>query len=103
MTVWATRADQVDLRGPNPHDLARSLGKAFAPFLLFDPSERFFPVAAEEVLDHESTEPWPDATTHERGTAVLNVARAATVFSDADVVACLLYTSPSPRDRTRSR
>src|SRR5664280_747813 len=23
-TVWATRADQVDLRGPNPHDLARS-------------------------------------------------------------------------------
>src|SRR5659263_452963 len=25
MTVWATRADQVDLRGPNPHDLARSL------------------------------------------------------------------------------
>jgi len=24
MTVWATRADQVDLRGPNPHDLARS-------------------------------------------------------------------------------
>src|SRR5664280_799916 len=25
MTVWATRADQVDLRGPNPHDLARSV------------------------------------------------------------------------------
>src|SRR5674536_65945 len=24
MTVWATRADQVDLRGPNPYDLARS-------------------------------------------------------------------------------
>src|SRR5450759_4778216 len=24
MTVWATRADQVNLRGPNPHDLARS-------------------------------------------------------------------------------
>src|SRR5664280_2798266 len=24
MTVWAARADQVDLRGPNPHDLARS-------------------------------------------------------------------------------
>jgi len=24
MTVWATRADQVDLRGPNPPDLARS-------------------------------------------------------------------------------
>src|SRR5664279_1967918 len=24
MTVWATRADQVDLRGPNPHDVARS-------------------------------------------------------------------------------
>src|SRR5664280_1065019 len=24
MTVWATRAYQVDLRGPNPHDLARS-------------------------------------------------------------------------------
>src|SRR5664279_2205709 len=24
MTVWATRPDQVDLRGPNPHDLARS-------------------------------------------------------------------------------
>src|SRR5664280_1126339 len=24
MTVWATRADQVDLRSPNPHDLARS-------------------------------------------------------------------------------
>src|SRR5664280_2687130 len=28
MTVWATRADQVDLRGPNPHDLARSRVKA---------------------------------------------------------------------------
>src|SRR5664279_3969620 len=28
MTVWATRADQVDLRGPNPHDLARSHKKA---------------------------------------------------------------------------
>src|SRR5664280_2580798 len=28
MTVWATRADQVDLRGPNPHDLARSQGIA---------------------------------------------------------------------------
>ncbi len=69
------------------NDTMVALGKAFAPFLLFDPSERFFPVAAEEVLDHESTEPWPDATTHERGTAVLNVARAATVFSDADVVA----------------
>src|SRR5664280_744913 len=25
MTVWATRADQVDLRGPNPPDLARSV------------------------------------------------------------------------------
>src|SRR5660397_135548 len=25
MTVWATRADQVDLRSPNPHDPARSL------------------------------------------------------------------------------
>src|SRR5450759_1757448 len=24
MTVWATRTDQVDLRGPNQHDLARS-------------------------------------------------------------------------------
>src|SRR5664280_1973128 len=29
MTVWATRADQVDLRGPNPHDLARSLAYPF--------------------------------------------------------------------------
>src|SRR5664280_2606879 len=28
MTVWATRADQVDLRGPNPHDLARSPERA---------------------------------------------------------------------------
>src|SRR5450756_304510 len=34
MTVWATRADQVDLRGPNPHDLARSHERAYAP--LFD-------------------------------------------------------------------
>src|SRR5664280_1364849 len=30
MTVWATRADQVDLRGPNPHDLARSHHLALA-------------------------------------------------------------------------
>ena len=30
MTVWATRADQVDLRGPNPHDLARSLAQPAA-------------------------------------------------------------------------
>src|SRR5664280_2692752 len=29
MTVWATRTDQVDLRGPNPHDLARSPPGAF--------------------------------------------------------------------------
>src|SRR5664280_3365177 len=27
MTVWATRADQVDLRAPNPHDLASSLAE----------------------------------------------------------------------------
>src|SRR5664280_2775344 len=30
MTVWAPRADQVDLRGPNPHDLARSLAQPAA-------------------------------------------------------------------------
>ena len=28
---------------------------------------------------------------------------AATIFSDGSINTCLLYTSPSPRDRTRSR
>ena len=27
----------------------------------------------------------------------------AAVQEDADIIGCLLYTSPSPRDRTRSR
>src|SRR5664279_205544 len=34
MTVWATRADQVDLRGPNPHDLARSPSKTSSTTLM---------------------------------------------------------------------
>ena len=34
---------------------------------------------------------------------VLNVASIGSVFGKALYKACLLYTSPSPRDRTRSR
>ena len=40
------------------------------------------------------------------GTQTINVVAGAALFNDLDVarfVNCLLYTSPSPRDRTRSR
>src|SRR5664280_2533582 len=53
MTVWATRADQVDLRGPNPHDLARS------PFIARRRAER----PSEEYRDL-TPEEWTDFLGH---------------------------------------
>lgn len=67
------------------NDTAVALAQALEPILLFDPTERFFPVAAEELLDHRATEPWADPATHERGSAVLLAAREETSFGDADV------------------
>ena len=43
------------------------------------------------------------ADTYEIGVAVLNDGGDVIELSDGTNVACLLYTSPSPRDRTRSR
>jgi hypothetical protein len=63
------------------------LAKAYAPYLLFDPTERFFPVAAEEWLNHRAAERWDVGPTHERGTAIIRVLRSATAYSQADVVA----------------
>jgi hypothetical protein len=69
------------------NDIAVKLGQIFQPILLFDPTERFFPVVAEEMLDHRATEPWSDSNTHERGSAVLVAEKSATTFGDANVQA----------------
>lgn len=62
------------------------LALAFQPILLFDPSERFYPIAAEEWLDHLATDPW-DGKTNKRGSAVMVVDRNTTSFGDIDVQA----------------
>jgi hypothetical protein len=59
----------------------------FVPYLLFDPTERFFPIVAEEALNHLSPERWNAAQTHERGTAVVVADKTATTFGDTDVKA----------------
>src|SRR5664280_643842 len=52
MTVWATRADQVDLRGPNPHDLARSQLLERGHLDLEAPVDTYCPQFADlQVLD----------------------------------------------------
>jgi hypothetical protein len=66
---------------------AVALAEVLAPYLLFDPSERFFPIVAEEALNHRSPEPWSSAQTHERGTGVLVADKTALTFGDADVEA----------------
>jgi len=40
---------------------------------------------------------------HRKFTRLWPTLRDLAAAKDADVMACLLYTSPSPRDRTRSR
>jgi hypothetical protein len=64
---------------------AVALAQFLAPYLLFDPSERFFPIVAEELLNHKSPEAWSSSHTHERGTAVLVADVAAATFADGDV------------------
>ena len=49
-------------------------------------------------LDFFSVANWTDALTGER-----TIAEYGQPFTDAGYEGCLLYTSPSPRDRTRSR
>ncbi|APB72141.1 hypothetical protein PPYC1_17975 [Paenibacillus polymyxa] len=62
------------------------LALAFQPILLFDPSERFYPIAAEEWLDHLATDSW-NGKTNKRGSAVMMVDRNSTSFGDIDVQA----------------
>src|SRR5215472_14720107 len=69
------------------NNVVTELAKIYQPYLLFDPMERFFPAVAEEWLDHHGPERWDNQPTHQRGTAVLRVQRAATNFSAPDVVA----------------
>jgi hypothetical protein len=69
------------------NDRIAALANLYQPYLLFDPMERFFPVAAEEWLDHQATERWDRPPTHERGSAVLTVQKTAAAFSTADVSA----------------
>lgn len=59
----------------------------FQPLFFFDPSEQFFPAAAEEVLAHQATESWTKLETHQRGTAVLLSALAATSYAASNVQA----------------
>ena len=54
---------------------AVELALAFQPIFWFDPSERFYPVAAEEWLNHLSPKAWSDPDTFERGSAVLEVTK----------------------------
>jgi hypothetical protein len=61
------------------------LAEGYLPIFLFDPLERFFPCAAEEWLTHTTTERWNTDPTHQRGTAVMRVARSAADFTAADV------------------
>ncbi len=63
------------------------LAEGYLPLFFFDPLERFFPCAAEEWLTHEAGERWDAMTTHQRGTAVLAVQRAAMAFTAANVLA----------------
>lgn len=63
-----------------------ALALSYQPILLFDPSERFYPIAAEEFLNHRSTEPW-NPNTNERGSAVMLTDCNATSFDDVNVLA----------------
>lgn len=69
------------------------LALAFQPILLFDPSERFYPIAAEEWLNHLATASWDGDTTAKRGSAVMVVDRNSTSFGDTDVQAGSHYPS----------
>jgi hypothetical protein len=71
----------ANLTNPN----ITSLLELFEPFLFFDPTEQFFPSAAEEVLGHEGKESWNALTTHQRGTAVLLAPLTATKYNAAEV------------------
>ena len=42
-------------------------------------------------------------TAAEEATYLANICSKVTMLVRRDVMSCLLYTSPSPRDRTRSR
>ncbi len=64
---------------------AVELALAFQPILLFDPSERFYPIAAEEWLDHLATQPWNSPESDERGTAVMVANLNAINFDESDV------------------
>ena len=59
----------------------------YQPVLNFDPTEQFFPSAAEEVLAHQATERWDNPATHQRGTAVLRVPLNGTDYTSSEVVA----------------
>jgi hypothetical protein len=76
-------------RPVNAVDLALS----FQPIFFFDPSERFYPIAAEEWLNHMATEQWSASITHQRGSVVLRVDDTATSFGSSDVRAGSDYPS----------
>ena len=72
--------------------LAATEGLALARAMGFDTAEKLAPLLA--LLDRS----WGNSTMLQRTGGIFAAATDA-----ADVRACLLYTSPSPRDRTRSR
>ncbi|AIK35272.1 hypothetical protein BG07_5772 (plasmid) [Bacillus pseudomycoides] len=78
------------------------LALAFQPILLFDPSERFYPIAAEEWLNHLATDPW-DEKTAKRGSAVMVVDRNSTSFGDTDVRAGSHYPAGDHIDLSNSQ
>ena len=68
---------------------------SFAQFIVFDNSEdAFYPENETTDLLYEVEDTY---------TVDIDLIRAIVRFDSGDLQTCLLYTSPSPRDRTRSR
>src|SRR5664280_2316676 len=90
MTVWATRADQVDLRGPNPHDLARSLGLSFkenTPDLRNTKVVDIVKALEEFQLDVDVHDSWVDANEAKLEYGLTLVDPPETGFYDAVILA----------------
>jgi hypothetical protein len=75
--------------------LIQSLLQQFQPFFFFDPSEKFFPAAAEEFLNQQATESWSSSTTHQRGSAVLLVPTNSFGMGDLSAQSQFGWTDPN--------
>jgi len=73
----------------------QALLQQFAPTFFFDPSEQFFPAAAEEFLNQQANESWSAAQTHQRGSAVLLVSTENFGMNSMHVAARSGWTDPT--------